>query len=139
MRRARGISAIGLPVMVSVIMLVPGIGRSGAYAAPNVSFLAHQAVYELSLKKTRGNANVNSARGRILYNFSGSACEGYTTDFRQVSQLETGENKTTLSDLRSTSWEDGEGKKYTFKVDTRMNEGYTTSVDGVAERKGDTV
>ena len=138
MRRSRGISAIGLPVMVSV-MLAPGLGRSGAHAAPSVSFLAHQAVYELSLKRTRGNANINSARGRILYNFSGSACEGYTTDFRQVSQLETGENKTTLSDLRSTSWEDGEGKKYTFKVDTRMNESDATSVDGVAERKGNTV
>ncbi|MEH2514253.1 hypothetical protein V1291_005607 [Nitrobacteraceae bacterium AZCC 1564] len=139
MRRARGISALGLPVMMSVIMLAPGVGASGAYAAPSVSFLAHQAVYELSLKRTRGNANVNSARGRILYNFSGSECEGYTTEFRQVSQLDTGENKTTLSDLRSTSWEDGQGKKYTFRVDTRMNEGDTTSVDGVAERKGNTV
>src|ERR1700754_1397273 len=138
MRRSRGISAIGLPVMVSV-MLAPGLGRSGAHAAPSVSFLAHQAVYELSLKRTRGNANINSARGRILYNFSGSACEGYTTDFRQLSQLDTGENKTTLSDLRSTSWEDGDGKKYTFKVDTRMNESDATSVDGVAERKGNTV
>ncbi|WP_424631695.1 cell envelope integrity EipB family protein [Bradyrhizobium sp. SYSU BS000235] len=125
--------------MVSVIMLAPGAGRSVAHAAPNVSFLAHQAVYDLSLKRTRGNANVNSARGRILYNFSGSACEGYTTEFRQVSQLDTGENKTTLSDLHSISWEDGAGKKYTFKVDTRMNEGDTTSVDGVAERKGNTV
>lgn len=139
MRRARGISAVGLPVIVSAILLAPGVGRGAAHAAPNVSFLAHQAVYELSLKKTRGNATVNSVRGRILYNFSGSECEGYTTEFRQVSQLDTGENKTTLSDLRSTSWEDSEGKKYTFKVDTRMNEGDTTSVDGVAERKGDTV
>lgn len=139
MRRARGISAVGLPVIVSAILLAPGVGRGAAHAAPNVAFLAHQAVYELSLKKTRGNATVNSARGRILYNFSGSECEGYTTEFRQVSQLDTGENKTTLSDLRSTSWEDADGKKYTFKVDTRMNEGDTTSVDGVAERKGNTV
>jgi hypothetical protein len=139
MRRARGISAVGLPVLVSVMMLAPGVGRSEALAAPNVSFLPHQAVYELSLKKTRGNATVNSARGRILYNFAGSSCEGYTTEFRQVSQLDTGENKTTLSDLRSTSWEDGEGKKYTFKVETRMNEGDTTYVDGTAERDGKTV
>jgi hypothetical protein len=139
MRRARGISALGLPVIVSAILLAPGVGRGDAHAAANVTFLAHQAVYELSLKKTRGNATVNSANGRILYNFSGSECEGYTTEFRQVSQLDTGENKTTLSDLRSTSWEDGDGKKYTFKVDTRMNEADTTSVDGVAERSGNTV
>jgi hypothetical protein len=117
------------------VLLAPG----GAQAAPSVSFLAHQAVYELSLKTSRGNTSVNSARGRILYNFDGSACEGYTTEFRQVSQIDTGENKTTVSDLRSTSWEDAEGKSYRFKIETRMNEADVTSVDGVAERDGKTI
>ena len=55
-----------------------------AHAASTAPFLAHQAVYELSLQKARGNASINSARGRILYNFTGSSCEGYTTEFRQV-------------------------------------------------------
>lgn len=138
MRRAPGISGCGslaLPMMLSVALLAPG----GAQAAPSVSFLAHQAVYELSLKTSRGNTSVNSARGRILYNFAGSACEGYTTEFRQVSQIDTGENKTTVSDLRSTSWEDAEGKSYRFKIETRMNEADVTSVDGVAERDGKTI
>lgn len=138
MRCARPISVCGpLAVLLSAFFLTPGLGR--AQAAPSVAFLAHQAVYDLSLKTTRGNAGINSARGRILYNFAGSACEGYTTDFRQVSQLDTGENKTMLSDLRSTSWEDGEGKSYRFKIETRMNEADTTSVDGIAERDGKTI
>ena len=91
---------------------------SAALAAPSVAFLAHQAVYDLSLKTSRGNASVNNATGRILYNFTGSACEGYTTEFRQVSQLDAGENKVTVSDLRSTSWEDSDGKTYRFKIGT---------------------
>jgi hypothetical protein len=124
-------------MMLSVALLAPVGG--GAKAAPGVSFLAHQAVYDLSLKSSRGNASVNGARGRILYNFAGSACEGYTTEFRQVSQIETGEDKTTISDLRSTSWEDAEGKSYRFKIETRMNETDATSVDGVAERDGKTI
>ncbi len=110
-----------------------------ALAASTAPFLAHQAVYELSLQKASGNASVNNARGRILYNFTGSSCEGYTTEFRQVSQLDTGEDKATLSDLRSTSWEDGEGKSYRFKIETRMNDSSTGSVDGVAERSGKSV
>lgn len=136
MRRAlpRTSGSLALPMLLSAALLAPGIGR--AQAAPSVSFLAHQAVYDLSLKTSRGNASVNSARGRILYNFAGSACEGYTTEFRQVSQLDTGENKTTLSDLRSTSWEDADGKSYRFKIETRMNDADSTSVDGVAERDG---
>lgn len=139
MRRAqpRISGSLALPMMLSAALLAPGI--SGAQAAPGVSFLAHQAVYDLSLKTSRGNASVNSARGRILYNFAGSACEGYTTEFRQVSQIDTGEDKTTMSDLRSTSWEDAEGKSYRFKIETRMNEADATSVDGVAERDGKTI
>ena len=102
-------------------------------------FLPHQALYELTLVKSRGSNAINSVRGRILYNFSGSTCEGYTSEFRQVSELDSGEGKVTLSDLRSTSWEDGAGKSYRFKIDSRMNDADSSAVDGVAERTGDHV
>ena len=123
---------------VAVIALVPGFGLA-AQAAAGAPFLPHQALYELSLVKSRGSTSIEAARGRILYNFSGSACEGYTSDFRQVSELDSGEGKTTLSDLRSTSWEDGAGKSYRFKIDTRMNNGDASAVDGIAERTGDRI
>ena len=110
-----------------------------AEAAASGPFLAHQALYDLSLMKSRGSNSINSARGRILYNFSGSACEGYTSEFRQVSELDSGEGKVTLSDLRSTSWEDGAGKSYRFKIDARMNDADSAPVDGVAERSGDQI
>src|ERR1700733_13667324 len=88
-----------LAIVASAVALgVPG-GQVAA-AAARAGFLPHQALYELSLVKSRGSASINSARGRILYNFSGNACEGYTSEFRQVSELEVGEGKTTLSDLR---------------------------------------
>jgi hypothetical protein len=110
-------------------------GQAAAGAGP--AFLPHQALYNLSLVKSRGSASIDSARGRILYDFSGSACEGYTSEFRQVSELNSGEGKVTLSDLRSTSWEDGAGKSYRFKIDSRMNESNSSPVDGIAERTGD--
>src|SRR3954451_9965621 len=106
-------------------------------AAASGPFLAHQALYDLSLMKSRGSNSINSARGRIVYNFSGSACEGYTSEFRQVSELDSGEGKVTLSDLRSSSWEDGAGKSYRFKIDARMNDSDSNPVDGIAERTGD--
>src|ERR1700693_1324305 len=113
-----------------------GIGGS-AHAAAGGPFLAHQALYELSLVKSRGSHSINSARARVLYKCAGSACEGYTSEFRQVSELDVGEGKVTLSDLRSTSWEDGAGKSYRFKIDSRMNDTDSSPVDGVAERIGD--
>jgi hypothetical protein len=121
----------------AVVALASNFATAQANAAAGGPFLSHQALYELSLVKSRGTNSINSARGRILYNFSGSACEGYTSEFRQVSELDSGEGKLTLSDLRSTSWEDGAGKSYRFKIDARMNDADSSPVDGVAERTGD--
>ena len=120
------------------VLAIAAVTCGSAEAAAGGPFLPHRALYELRLLKSRGSNPVNSARGRILYNFSGNACEGYTSEFRQVSELQVGEGKVTLSDLRSTSWEDGAGKSYRFKIESRMNDGDSGSpVDGTAERTGD--
>ena len=123
--------------VLAVAAIACGPAMRPAMAAGTMPFLPHQALYDLSLVKSRGSNPVNSARGRILYNFSGNACEGYTSEFRQVSELEIGEGKMMLSDLRSTSWEDGAGKSYRFNIETRTNDADPAPVDGIAERNGD--
>jgi EipB-like len=132
---ARDVRSLAATVAVAAVAM--GFAGGKADAAASGAFLPHQALYELSLVKSRGSNSISSARGRILYSFSGSACEGYTSDFRQVSELDTGEGKVTLSDLRSTSWEDAAGKSYRFKIDARMDDVDSSVVDGVAERTGD--
>jgi hypothetical protein len=119
--------------------LVPALAASVPHAAaltPADELASHRAVYELSLAQSRGNGPTVSARGRILYDFSGNACDGYALQFRQVSELDNGEGKVTLSDLRSTTWEDGAAKKFIFKSQNYLNETLIDSVDGQAERKG---
>jgi EipB-like len=100
--------------------------------------IAHRAVYELKLASSRGKSAV-SARGRILYDFSGSACEGYKLEFRQVSELDNGEGKVTLSDLRSNTWEDAAGKKYEFNSQNYLNQRLVDAVDGHAERESSAI
>jgi hypothetical protein len=128
---------LSLLLTAATVVLIPGFGAAKAANAASAAFLPHQALYDLSLVKSRGSASIDNARGRILYRFSGSACEGYASEFRQVSELNSGEGKVTLSDLRSSSWEDAEGKSYRFTIDTRMNDVETSPVDGLAERTGD--
>jgi hypothetical protein len=99
-----------------------------------INLVPHRAIYELSLGKVRGKASVQNARGRILYDFTGSACEGYTLDFRQVAELDNGEGKISLSDLRSNTWEDGGGKTYRFTSQNHLNQKLLDAVDGKAER-----
>ncbi len=94
----------------------------------------HRAIYELSLGKVRGKASVQTARGRILYDFTGSACEGYTLEFRQVAELDNGEGKISLSDLRSNTWEDGTARSYRFASQNHLNQKLLDAVDGKAER-----
>jgi len=136
-RRFRISCTRSLLLAVAAIAAGSGFSDGQAATAASAAFLPHQALYDLNLVKSRGSASIDSARGRILYNFSGSVCEGYTSEFRQVSELNSGEGKVTLSDLRSTSWEDAAGTSYRFKIDTRMNDADSSAVDGVAERTGD--
>ena len=120
---------------------VVAAGQPVAAAPPadRVLLAPHRAIYDLKLAKSRGSRGIEGVRGRILYDFSGSACEGYQLQFRQVSELDLGEGKAALSDLRSTTWEDGDGKKFRFNSENLFNEKRTDIVDGHADRNGEDV
>ena len=130
---------LGLGIAAAVVAAVALAGSFGARHAtaltPASEFASHRAIYELKLAHSRGNSPAVAARGRILYDFSGSACDGYALQFRQVSELDNGEGKLTLSDLRSTTWEDGAAKKFIFKSQNYLNETLIDAVDGQAERQ----
>jgi hypothetical protein len=80
---------------------------------------------------------MESVRGRILYDFSGSVCEGYTLKFRQVTELDSGEGKQAVSDLRSTNWEDGKGTSFRFTTENFLDGNETDTAEGRAERSGE--
>ena len=141
-RRQTVMTIFGKSTLGTIIaaILVGGLGAQRATAlTPAGELASHRAVYELKLAHTRGNSAAVAARGRILYDFSGNACDGYALQFRQVSELDNGEGKVTLSDLRSTTWEDGAAKKLIFKSQNYLNETLVDSVDGQAERQRDKV
>src|SRR5207248_3673871 len=113
-------------------------GQSAAFgqaAAKSVNLAPHIAIYDLTLKSSRGKRSLESVRGRIVYDFSGSSCEGYALQFRQVTELDSGEGKVALSDLRTTTWEEGEGKSFRFKSQNYMDQQQIGEVDGSADRE----
>ncbi len=103
-----------------------------AQTAP-VVLVPHRAIYDLTLGQARDASSVAAARGRILYDFDGNACDGYTLQFRQVSELDSGEGKVSTSDLRSTTWEGGDAKRFNFTSQNFLNQNLVDSVDGHAE------
>ena len=111
-----------------------------AFAAPrpaSADLLAHRAVYELKLVKTTGQNAPAAVNGLIAYDFSGSACEGYTTNFRQMIELSAAEGDVHVTDVRSSTFEDAGYKNFRFKVNT-LNDGVASEqVDGAASHKAD--
>jgi hypothetical protein len=100
------------------------------------NLVPHRAAYELTLLSVKGKA-ISHASGRIGLEFSGNACEGYATTFRQVTQIADGEGKSQLSDMQMTTFESGDGKALRFNGKKRTNEGRTESTVGSAERAND--
>jgi len=119
-----------LAALLGTAIALPALAQSGPMA-----LAAHRAVYDLKLANTRGKSPMQSVRGRILYDFSGSACEGYALQFRQVSELDSGEGKVVVSDLRATSWEDGAAKRLRFHSQNFFNDSLRDAIDGQAERE----
>ncbi len=124
-------------VQIASHVAAVGLMAYVAAAAPAeaVTVLApHRAVYDLRLVKSLGKRPVEAVRGRILYDFSGSPCEGYALEFRQVSEIDSGEGKVALSDLRAATWEEGDAKSFRFNSENRVNEQTVDTVDGNAGR-----
>jgi rhodanese-related sulfurtransferase len=120
---------------LALILLATASGAC-AQDAP-IALVPHRAVYDLSLEKTRGNSQVAAVHGRILYDFDGNACAGYSLEFRQVSELESGEDKESTSDLRSNTWEGADAKSFKFTSQNFVDENLVDTVDGHAERRPD--
>jgi EipB-like len=128
-----------MPALLAAAAVLVSVAPPTRAQAPTPELAAHRAVYDLKLVSTRGKSSTVNARGRILYDFTGSACAGYTLEFRQVTELDNGEGKITLSDLKSTTWEDGEAKSYRFTSQNHLNQRLVDEVDGKAERHTGTV
>jgi hypothetical protein len=128
-----------LPALAIGFAAVAAHPGHAAPPADKVVLAPHRAVYDLKLSKSRGSRGIEAVRGRILYDFSGNSCDGYELQFRQVSELDSGEGKAALSDLRSTTWEDAAAKKFRFNSENLLNDQPTDSVNGQAERNGQAV
>jgi hypothetical protein len=105
---------------LSALLLLSTASPLGAQGgSPTVQLVPHRAVYDLSLLRSGGSSSIESARGRIAFDFGGDACDGYTLNYRQVTVLESNESRPRTLDVRTSTFEAGDGTSMRFKSDSQ--------------------
>ena len=94
----------------------------------------HRAVYDLSLQTASDRSGITGITGRMVYEFNGSACEGYTVKFRFVTQINTGDTSR-LTDQQTTTFEDAQGKTFSFVTKSFVDQALDKEVKGTATRE----
>jgi len=133
--------AIGSLSRFAAVLLLAVTGNVAALAAsvslPEASKIApHRAVYDLELGGTHGASAVAAIQGRLVFEITGNACDGFTQNMRFVMNVSNRDGGSTLSDLRSSTWEAPAGDKYRFSYNDFQNQAATDETKGDAVRDG---
>lgn len=100
----------------------------------------HRVAYDLALESNPQMSDLSvNMKGRMVYEFTGNACEGYTVNFRFVLETGDGEGNSAVTDLRNRNFESGDSRSFNFQSQTFVNEVQTEDVNGTAVRDGDKV
>jgi hypothetical protein len=97
---------------------------------------AYRAVYDITLDPGSDADNVADLSGRVVAEFSGSACKGYKAAMRFVMALENPDGDKQVTDSRTTSFEASGGKALDFANQTYIDDKLTEDSRGKAQRTG---
>lgn len=128
MRRTTEIAAASCVLGASLLQPLP------AEAAPAVNLAPHRAVYDVALDRSAPGSGVVEMSGRMVYELTGSPCEGYTQNMRFVTRSSGPDGGSRLSDLRTSSWEENGGKRLRFTTTTYQDQVLSEASQGDAGR-----
>ncbi|MDA8870541.1 cell envelope integrity EipB family protein [Rhizobiaceae bacterium] len=110
-------------------------GAATAQAASLSDLRPHRAVYDLEMGKSSDRSGITGMTGRIVYEMTGSACEGFAVRFRFLTNVQTA-RKTFTNDQRTTTFEGGDGESFDFVTQSYLNGQLESDVRGKAARTG---
>jgi hypothetical protein len=125
-------------IHLTLVPLAVAVTAPAAQATPTLrnSIAPHRAVYDISLKRTQDGSGVQSAKGRMVFEVTGSACEGYRMRQRMIVNIGDEEGNNGILDFRITTFESGDGDTYDFDSRTTLNKDVVEEVEGKARREG---
>jgi len=108
------------------------------YAAGIDGLLPHRAVYDLSLIKASDRSGITGMNGRIVYEMTGSKCDGFSVRFRFLTEVQTA-RKSFTNDQRTTSFEGGDGRSFSFVNQSYLNGQLEQELRGRANRDAEKI
>jgi hypothetical protein len=121
---------LALASLLAATIALPTAAQAAGALVP------HRAVYDLSLDQASERSGITSIAGRMVYEFNGSACEGYTVTFRFVTRIDTSESSR-LTDHQTTTYEGGSGESFDFVTRSYVDNALDHELRGTAEREDD--
>lgn len=124
--------------MMKASTLIKSILSAAIIAASITSSLAaapllpHRAVYDLKLKDATSRSGISGLAGRIVYEFRGSECDGYTVNFRFVSEIFAGET-VRVTDQQTSTYEGADAESFQFVSRSFVNQKLDRETRGSAE------
>jgi EipB-like len=134
--RRRRIMLMVSRLVLAALLIGAGHLPASLAAAPSeaVVLAPHRAIYEIALATARSGAGVSELSGRMVYELTGSPCDGYTQNMRFVTRMTNQEGSASVSDLRSSSWEDGAGQRLRFESSHYRDQQLAEQAAGTASR-----
>jgi len=129
-----GYALTGLLAGVVQALLGPAGAVEAAVHGNGVVLAPHRAVYEISLDRSGSSSGIRELKGRMVYELAGSACEGYTQNMRFVTRTVGPKGRTSIADMRSSTWEEGLGRRFRFNSSQYQDDKLIERVSGEADR-----
>ena len=107
--------------MRSLGILIAGaaaVAPAAAASAAPLVLASHRAVYDISLIEAEDGTDVSGVTGRLVLEFTGSECAGYSSKLRFVTETEGADGERQLIDSRSETFESADGQQLDFSNET---------------------
>ena len=125
-------SSFALAVVATAI--ATWLGSMAPVSAGGVGLAAYRAVYDLVLDKSEQTTDLADLNGRIVMEFTGSDCGGYTVALRFVTEIADPDGDRRITDARTTTFEDGDGTGFKFTNETFVDDSLTEESRGTANK-----
>lgn len=125
-----------IPVAALLLTTAPAAAGMPGLPQPKIELVPHRAIYDMSLARSAAGSNISRFDGMLILEFTGSACEGFVQNTKLITATTDWNGKRNVSDLRTSSWESGEGERMRFHSNRAVNAQTVEIVEGDAVRDG---